>query len=190
MIQESFFRHAKVKLNYIEGPKNGPSFLLLPAYDNRWQSYSSIIQQLATNTHLFALDTRGRGRSDHTPGEYNLRYSLQDTINFIEEVIQEPCHIFGHSRTKIPFPIPSDVGHSAEMILIISFHTALTQDHQDLAVLVHFTYTVGAVIDPPDIILFIKFHIMGTDGFGSRENPVEAAVRIPYGQPRKFVPPV
>ena len=98
MFLESFFRHGKIKLNYIEGPKKGPSFLLLPAYDNRWQSYSSIIPQLATNTHLFALDTRGRGRSDRTPGEYNLSYSLQDTIYFIEEVIQEPCHIFGHSN--------------------------------------------------------------------------------------------
>ncbi len=98
MLEERFFEHSGVKLNYAEGPDNGPPFLLLPAYDNRWQSYSAIIPRLAASTHLYALDTRGRGRSDRTPGEYRLKHSLTDTIRFIEEVIQEPCHLFGHSN--------------------------------------------------------------------------------------------
>ena len=98
MLQERFYKHGEIKLNYAEGPENGPAFLLLPAYDNRWQSYASIIPRLAANTHLFALDTRGRGRSDRAPGKYGLRYSMEDTIGFIEEVIREPCHIFGHSN--------------------------------------------------------------------------------------------
>ena len=98
MLQESFYQHGDIKLNYAEGPDNGPAFLLLPAFDNRWQSYSSIIPQLVANTHLYALDTRGRGRSDRTPESYDLRHSLDDTIGFVEEVIQEPCHIFGHSN--------------------------------------------------------------------------------------------
>jgi len=98
MLQERFYQHGDIKLNYAEGPDNGPTFLLLPAYDNRWQSYASIIPRLAANTHLYALDTRGRGRSDRTPERYDLRHSLEDTIGFVEEVIQEPCHIFGHSN--------------------------------------------------------------------------------------------
>ena len=98
MLNERFFKNGEIKLNYAEGPENGPAFLLLPAYDNRWQSYSSIISRLAANTHLYALDTRGRGRSDHTSGKYSLRYSLDDTISFIEEVVEKPCHIFGHSN--------------------------------------------------------------------------------------------
>ena len=98
MLQERFFKHGDIKLNYAEGPDNGPAFLLLPAIDNRWQSYSSIIPRLAANTHLFALDTRGRGRSDRVHGKYNLKHSLDDTIGFIEEIIKEPCHIFGHSN--------------------------------------------------------------------------------------------
>jgi len=98
MLNERFFKHGDVKLNYAEGPDNGPAFLLLPAYDNRWQCYSSIIPRLVANTHLYALDTRGRGRSDRTPVSYDLRHSLDDTIGFIEEIMQEPCHIFGHSN--------------------------------------------------------------------------------------------
>ncbi|MCW4013114.1 MAG: alpha/beta hydrolase [Candidatus Bathyarchaeota archaeon] len=97
MLREVFYQSENIKLNYVEGPDNGPAFLLLPAFDNRWQSYSSIIPSLAKETHLYALDTRGRGRSDHTPGKYALKCCLEDAIGFIEEVIGEPCHVFGHS---------------------------------------------------------------------------------------------
>jgi pimeloyl-ACP methyl ester carboxylesterase len=97
MLREAFYQRGDIKLNYVEGPDNGPPFLLLPAFDNRWQSYSSIIPILAKETHLYALDTRGRGSSDHTPGEYDLRYCLDDAVGFIEGVIGEPCHVFGHS---------------------------------------------------------------------------------------------
>lgn len=97
MLQEQYFKKDKIKLNYVEGPDNGYPFLILPAYDNRWQSYSSIIPKLSSNTHLFGLDARGRGRSDRVPGEYNLHCCLDDTVSFIEEIVREPCHIFGHS---------------------------------------------------------------------------------------------
>jgi pimeloyl-ACP methyl ester carboxylesterase len=98
MLQERFYEGNGVRLNYAEGPDNRPPLLLLPAYDNRWQSYASIVPELASKTHLYALDTRGRGRSDRTPGEYEIAYSLNDTIGFIEEIIGRPCHIFGHSN--------------------------------------------------------------------------------------------
>ena len=98
MLQERFYERNRVRLNYAEGPDNGPPLLLLPAYDNRWQSYASIVPELASKTHLYSLDTRGRGRSDRTPSEYELAHSLNDTIGFIEETIGGPCHIFGHSN--------------------------------------------------------------------------------------------
>jgi pimeloyl-ACP methyl ester carboxylesterase len=98
MLQERFYERKGVRLNYAEGPNNGPPLLLLPAFDNRWQSYASIVPELASKTHLYALDTRGRGRSDRTPDEYELAHSFNDTIGFIEETILKPCHVFGHSN--------------------------------------------------------------------------------------------
>jgi len=98
MLQEKIYERNGVRLNYAESPNNGPPLLLLPAFDNRWQSYASIVPELASKTHLYALDTRGRGRSDRTPGEYEIAHSLNDTIGFIEEIIGGPCHIFGHSN--------------------------------------------------------------------------------------------
>lgn len=97
MLKENRFQRDEITLNYVEGPDNGQPFLILPAYDDRWQSYSSIIPRLAVNTHLYALDTRGRGNSDRSDN-YELVHSLHDTIGFIEEVIGKPCHIFGHSN--------------------------------------------------------------------------------------------
>lgn len=97
MLEEKLYQGDGINLNYAEGQDNGPAFLLLPAYDNRWQSYSSIIPKLAANTHLYALDTRGRGGSDRA-AVYELIHSLRDTIGFIEEVIGGPCHVFGHSN--------------------------------------------------------------------------------------------
>lgn len=97
MLEEKLYDSNEIKLNYVEGPDNGPAFLLLPAYDDRWQSYSAIIPQLAANTHLYALDTRGRGKSDRSEN-YELINSVRDTIGFIQNVIGGPCHIFGHSN--------------------------------------------------------------------------------------------
>ena len=97
MLAEQLYQRSPIKLNYGEGDDSGSPFLLLPAYDNRWQSYSSIIPQLASNTHLFALDTRGRGKSDRST-EYELVHSLHDSIGFIEDIIGEPCNVFGHSN--------------------------------------------------------------------------------------------
>jgi pimeloyl-ACP methyl ester carboxylesterase len=97
MLEEKLYQCDEIKLNYVEGPDNGPAFLLLPAYDDRWQSYSAIIPQLAANTHLYALDTRGRGKSDRAE-EYGLVYSVRDTLGFIQQVIGGPCNVFGHSN--------------------------------------------------------------------------------------------
>ncbi len=98
MLSENVFTRDGVRLNYVEGPDKGAPFLLLPAYEDRWQSYSSIIPELASKTRFYALDTRGRGGSDRAPGKYEVVHSLEDTIGFIEEVIGEPCHVFGHSN--------------------------------------------------------------------------------------------
>lgn len=97
MLKENLYQGKEIALNYVEGPDNGQPFLLLPAYDDRWQTYNPIIPRIAANTHLFALDTRGRGKSDRSK-KYELVHSLNDTIDFIEEVIGKPCHIFGHSN--------------------------------------------------------------------------------------------
>lgn len=85
-------------LNYTEGPDNGSPFVILPAYDNRWQSYTSIIPHMETRSHLYGLDARGRGKSGRAPGRYKLIHSVEDTVAFLNHIVGEPSILFGHSN--------------------------------------------------------------------------------------------
>ena len=98
MIVEKSFDTGEVVLNYAEGPDNGPSLVMLPGMDNRWQDYTSIIPSLEPRYHLYGLDARGRGKSDRTPGRYELLHLVEDTIAFLEQIVREPCILFGHSN--------------------------------------------------------------------------------------------
>ncbi|MHA2391389.1 MAG: alpha/beta fold hydrolase [Promethearchaeota archaeon] len=98
MLFEKRFDTGEVVLNYAEGPDNGPPFLILPAMDNRWQSYKSIIPSLKAQYHLFGLDARGRGKSGRTPGKYELKFLVKDTVAFLNQIVGEPSILFGHSN--------------------------------------------------------------------------------------------
>ncbi|MCW4048853.1 MAG: alpha/beta hydrolase [Candidatus Bathyarchaeota archaeon] len=98
MLTEKTFNTGEVTLNYVEGPDNGPSLVILPAFDNRWQSYISIISHLKQGYHLYGLDARGRGKSGRVPDRYQLLPQVEDTAAFLREVIGEPCILFGHSN--------------------------------------------------------------------------------------------
>ena len=59
-----------VKHHYVEGPKNGPAVVLVPGQSMPWESYQKVLPLLAPRFHVFALDVRGHGKSQHTPGQY------------------------------------------------------------------------------------------------------------------------
>jgi pimeloyl-ACP methyl ester carboxylesterase len=98
MLIENKFDTGEVVLNYAEGSKNGPPFVILPAMDNRWQSYKSIIPTLKPQYHLFGLDARGRGKSGRIPGKYELKHLVKDTVVFLDQVVGKPSILFGHSN--------------------------------------------------------------------------------------------
>ena len=98
MLEEKQYVRDGVRLNYAEGPNNGPCFLILPSFDDRWQASYSIIPYLRDHTHLYILDLRGRGASDRAHGRNTLVESVLDVKELIENVIGEGCHIFGHSN--------------------------------------------------------------------------------------------
>jgi pimeloyl-ACP methyl ester carboxylesterase len=98
MLVEKSFDTGEVVLNYAEGPDNGPSFVILPGMDNRWQDYTSIIPSLEPRYHLFGLDARGRGKSGRKPGRYELVHLVEDTVAFLDKIVGEPSILFGHSN--------------------------------------------------------------------------------------------
>jgi len=86
-----------VTLNYVEGPKNGPPFLLIPGQMESWQGYKAVMPELAKKYHVFSIDLRGHGQSSRAPGHYSYNICGNDLKQFIAKVIGEPVILSGLS---------------------------------------------------------------------------------------------
>jgi pimeloyl-ACP methyl ester carboxylesterase len=88
---------ARVRLNYAEGPANGPPLVLLHGLGRRWQVFLPLIPALSLRWHIFAPDFRGHGKSSHvTRGYHESQYS-DDVAHFLRERVGAPAVVFGHS---------------------------------------------------------------------------------------------
>lgn len=86
-----------IKLHYAEGPAHGPPLVLLPGQSFPWHSYRKVLPALSRHFHVFALDVRGHGRSQHTPGAYSFAGCGRDLVGFLEEVVGGPALLAGNS---------------------------------------------------------------------------------------------
>lgn len=96
-VREYSFNTGAVVLNYAEVPAPGPPLVLLHGGNGRWQSFASILPDLAALWHIYAPDLRGHGKSGWDAGSYRLQDYADDTIAFLRDHIHEPAHLFGHS---------------------------------------------------------------------------------------------
>lgn len=85
-----------VRLHYATAG-SGPPIVLVPGQSFPWQSYSKVMPALATKHRVFALDVRGHGKSEHTPGRYTFGRCGQDLVGFLTEVVREPALLSGNS---------------------------------------------------------------------------------------------
>ena len=86
---EKTYDTGSVKLNYVVGPKNGPSLLLIPAQMGMWESYKKVLLPLSKIFQVYAIDVRGHGKSSWTPGHYSWKIIGEDIKIFIENVIKQ-----------------------------------------------------------------------------------------------------
>ena len=97
-MNERLFKYNSTVLNYVDCPHpKGLPVLLLHGIINRWQSFYPIIPHLNKSFHVYGVDLRGHGKSDRTPGKYNLSDYIQDIDSFIRREIKEAPVIIGHS---------------------------------------------------------------------------------------------
>ena len=96
-IQEYTFDAGAVTLNYAEVPSPGAPLVLLHGGSARWQSFDTILSNLAPYWHIYAPDFRGHGKSSWVPGSYRLQDYADDTIAFLRHRLTEPAYLFGHS---------------------------------------------------------------------------------------------
>jgi pimeloyl-ACP methyl ester carboxylesterase len=96
-IKEYAFNTGTVVLNYAKVSSHGRPLVLLHGGNARWQSFESIIPDLAPTWHVYAPDFRGQGKSEWVPGSYRLQDYTDDTIAFLRHHIHGPTCLFGHS---------------------------------------------------------------------------------------------
>lgn len=95
--QERDFQRGAVRLNYAEGPANGPPLVLIPAQMGTWESYARVLPALSRRLHVFAADVRGHGGSSWTPGDYSWASVGADLRAFLAQVVGRPAVVAGNS---------------------------------------------------------------------------------------------
>jgi pimeloyl-ACP methyl ester carboxylesterase len=96
MLQERSFDTGEVVLNYAEGAPSGPPVVLLHGITGRWQGVQTLIPMLDQQWHVYALDSRGAGRSGRVSGRYSLLDYAHDVGSFAAH-LSEPAVLIGHS---------------------------------------------------------------------------------------------
>ncbi|MGN0351882.1 MAG: alpha/beta fold hydrolase [Roseburia sp.] len=86
-----------IHFNYAEGPKNGPTLLLLHAQHMDWFSYSRVLPELSQSFHIFAVDYHGHGKTIAPVASMNANQIGNDLTQLIKTVIKEPVFISGNS---------------------------------------------------------------------------------------------
>jgi pimeloyl-ACP methyl ester carboxylesterase len=97
MIQERYFNTGEVSINFAEGPPSGPPLVLLHGLPGRWQEFLPLISSLALGWHIYALDSRGQGKSGRVPGKYLPQHYVEDFKAFLVNHLKEPAILFGFS---------------------------------------------------------------------------------------------
>jgi pimeloyl-ACP methyl ester carboxylesterase len=96
-ITENTFDAGDVRLNYAEGPPNGPPLVLLHGLGRRWQVFLPLIPALSMRWHIFAPDLRGHGKSGRVSRGYHGPQYTEDIIRFLRQRVSAPAIVFGHS---------------------------------------------------------------------------------------------
>ncbi|HEY6737833.1 MAG TPA: alpha/beta hydrolase [Actinopolymorphaceae bacterium] len=85
------------RLNYAEGPDNGPALLLVHGQVTDWGAYNRVLPELSQDFHVFAVDCHGHGKSERAPEKYNAKAMAADFRQFLRQVVKEPAVVSGHS---------------------------------------------------------------------------------------------
>jgi len=80
-----------------EGHARRPPLLLLHGLAARWQVFGPLIPAFADRWHLYAPDLRGHGCSAWAAPRYHLNDFVDDILALLDERINEPALIYGHS---------------------------------------------------------------------------------------------
>lgn len=71
--------------------------LMLHGVTRRWHSFLTVADSISVRHQLHAMDFRGHGKSDRTPGKYRVVDYAQDAIHYLDHHVTPPAVVYGHS---------------------------------------------------------------------------------------------
>lgn len=92
------FERGSVRLGFGEGPAAGRPLVLLHGLMEDRRSFAPLLGSWCAHHHVFALDLRGHGTSDRTPGAYALDDDADDVLAFLAEHVPPQPVLLGHSQ--------------------------------------------------------------------------------------------
>ncbi|KXH72353.1 MAG: hypothetical protein AM326_11225 [Candidatus Thorarchaeota archaeon SMTZ-45] len=95
--EEKRFNTGELEINYVAGPNNSPSLVLIPGQGADWTNYRKVLPLLSEKFHVYAIDVRGHGKSDWATGDYSFTSIGRDMTAFLQSVVKEPTIISGNS---------------------------------------------------------------------------------------------
>lgn len=91
------FERGSSRLRFGEGPAAGPPLVLLHGLMEDRRSFAPLLAGWCAHRHVFALDLRGHGASDRTPGAYALDDDANDVLALLADHVPPRPVLLGHS---------------------------------------------------------------------------------------------
>jgi len=82
---------------YFEDRGSGEPLLLIPGLGGDVAEYARVIDGLAQQVRVIAMDNRGSGRSEKPDIPYTVQMMADDAAGFLEGLALGPVHVLGHS---------------------------------------------------------------------------------------------
>ena len=94
---DRYFSRGDVWLHYVDWGGDGRPLVLLHGLQDTARNWDGIAAALCTSHHVYALDARGHGDSQWTPGRYQFQEHAQDVAALLEELGVRGAVLVGHS---------------------------------------------------------------------------------------------
>lgn len=88
-----------INIHYLEwGAEGAPPLVLLHGLRGHARVWEDVAEALCGDYHVYALDQRGRGDTDHAPGgDYSTDAFIADLAGFVDAIGLDKFILFGHS---------------------------------------------------------------------------------------------
>jgi pimeloyl-ACP methyl ester carboxylesterase len=93
--------------------------VLLHGGGDRWQCLLPLLPTLSCRWHVYALDLRGHGKSSRVPHSYRPEEYVGDVIAFVQQRLNEPAILFGHSLGGwVALLAAAQLGHRVRALIL------------------------------------------------------------------------